>query len=203
MWLTGPRGWRPHLLFLPQDVPWMSYWTHRYNHLLSEKGFQDSVVWGNAALYIPFRRLTAFNEVVRVLRSYAGINLYLCFIWCFQIYLPHLRTGFCMGFPGGSDSKVSARNAGDPDSVSGLGRSPGEGNGNPVQYSCLENSSDRGAWLARVHGFAESRTWLSNCHFSLSYRSRIYPSQLQTWQKSRERKISFIFSIKRRLALAE
>ena len=50
------------------------------------------------------------------------------------------------GFPGGSDGKASAYNAGDPGSIPGLGRSPGEGNGNPLQYSCLENSMDRGAW---------------------------------------------------------
>ena len=50
------------------------------------------------------------------------------------------------GFPGGSDSKVSACNVGDPGSIPGLGRSPGEGNNNPLQYSCLENSMDGGAW---------------------------------------------------------
>ena len=49
-------------------------------------------------------------------------------------------------FPGGSDSKVSACNKGDPGSIPGLGRSPGEGNGNLLQYSCLENPMDRGAW---------------------------------------------------------
>ena len=48
--------------------------------------------------------------------------------------------------PGGSDGKVSAYNAGDPSSIPGSGRSPGEGNGNPLQYSCLENPMDRGAW---------------------------------------------------------
>ena len=50
------------------------------------------------------------------------------------------------GFPGGSDSMASACNAGDLGSIPGWGRSPGEGNGNPLQYSCLENSMDRGAW---------------------------------------------------------
>ena len=50
-----------------------------------------------------------------------------------------------MGFPGGSDGKVSAHNAGDAGSIPGSGRSPGEGNGNPLQYSCLENSMDGGA----------------------------------------------------------
>jgi len=63
-----------------------------------------------------------------------------------------------MGFPGGSDSKESACNAGDPSSIPGLGRSPGERNGNPLQYSCLENSMDRGAWQAIVHGLAKSQT---------------------------------------------
>ena len=50
-----------------------------------------------------------------------------------------------MGFPGGSDGKASAWNAGDPGSIPGLGRSPGEGNGNPLQHSCLENPMDGGA----------------------------------------------------------
>ena len=49
-------------------------------------------------------------------------------------------------FPGGSDGKASACNVGDPDLIPGSGRSPGEGNGNPLQYSCLENSTDGGAW---------------------------------------------------------
>ena len=49
-------------------------------------------------------------------------------------------------FPGGSDSKASVYNAGEPGSIPGSGRSPGEGNGNPLQYSCLENPMDGGAW---------------------------------------------------------
>ena len=51
----------------------------------------------------------------------------------------------CVGFPGGSDGKASACNAGDPGSIPGSGRSPGEGNGNPLQHSCLENPTDGGA----------------------------------------------------------
>ena len=61
-------------------------------------------------------------------------------------------------FPGGSDSKASAYNSGDPDSVPGSGRSPAERNGNPLQYSCLENPMDRGAWWAIFHGVTKSRT---------------------------------------------
>ena len=65
-------------------------------------------------------------------------------------------------FPGSSDGKASAYNAGDPGSIPGSGRSPGEGNDNPFQYSCLENPMDRGAWWATVHGVAKSRTRLSD-----------------------------------------
>ena len=63
-----------------------------------------------------------------------------------------------MGFPGGSDDKESSCNAGDLGTVPGSGRSPGEGNGNPLQYSCLENPMNRGTYRAIVHGFAESDT---------------------------------------------
>ena len=55
-----------------------------------------------------------------------------------------------------SDSKESACNVGDPGSIPGFGRSPGGGNGNPLQYSCLKNPMDRRAWLATVYGIAES-----------------------------------------------
>ena len=60
--------------------------------------------------------------------------------------------------PGGSDGKEAACSAGDLSSIPGLGRSPGEGNGNPLQYPCLENSMDRGVWQATVHGVTESDT---------------------------------------------
>ena len=58
-------------------------------------------------------------------------------------------------FPGGSDGKASVYNAGDLGSIPGWGRSPGEGNGNPLQYSCLENPMDRRAWWAVIHGVAK------------------------------------------------
>ena len=59
---------------------------------------------------------------------------------------------YCLGYPGGSDSKESKSNAGDLGSIPGLGRSPGGGHGNPLQYSCLEKPMDRGAWQVTVHG---------------------------------------------------
>ena len=70
--------------------------------------------------------------------------------------------GFSDSFPDSSVGKEATCNAGDPGSIPSLGRSPGEGNGNPLQYSCLENSMDGGAWWTTVHGVAKSRTRLSD-----------------------------------------
>ena len=69
---------------------------------------------------------------------------------------------FIMGFSCGSDGKKSACNAGDPSLITGLGRSSGEGNGNPLQYSWLENSMVRGVLRATVHGVAKSWTRVSD-----------------------------------------
>ena len=66
------------------------------------------------------------------------------------------------GFPDGLEGKASACNAGDLGSIPGSGRSPGEGNGNPLQYSCLENSLEGAAWWATVHGITKSQTRLSD-----------------------------------------
>ena len=76
--------------------------------------------------------------------------LYLCHYW---------------GFPGGSLCKESACHAGNPGLIPEWGRSPREGHGNPLQYSCLEKSMDRGAWWATVHGVPENQTQLSDQHF--------------------------------------
>ena len=80
-----------------------------------------------------------------------------------------------MGFPGGSEVKASACNAGDLGSIPGLGRSPGEGNGNPLQYSCLENPMEGRAWQAAVHRVAKSQTQLS--YFTLA--TIVYTRQSQ------------------------
>ena len=81
-----------------------------------------------------------------------------------RMKLQHSLTAY-MGFPGSSDGKASAYNAGDPGSIPGSERSPGEGNGNPLQYSCLENPMDWGAWEATAHGVAKSQTLLSDFTF--------------------------------------
>ena len=74
----------------------------------------------------------------------------LCFMY-FKLLWVHNKD-----FPGGSDGKASACNAGDQGSIPGWGRSPGEGNSKPLQYSCLESPTDGAAWQAAVHGIAKS-----------------------------------------------
>ena len=81
------------------------------------------------------------------------------------------------GFPGGSEVKASACNEEDLGSIPGLGRSPGEGNGNPLQYSCLENPMDGGAWWATVQGVSKSQTQLSDFTFTF-FHLPIYSSSL-------------------------
>ena len=78
------------------------------------------------------------------------------------------------GFPGGSDGKESSCKAGDVDLIPGLGRSPGEGNGSPLQYSCLENSMDRGAWQATVHGVTYTLNVLSKLTSSICFVNIVY-----------------------------
>ena len=81
--------------------------------------------------------------------------------------LPQLKNEWTHSRSEGSEVKASACNVGDVGSIPRSGRSPGEGNGNPLQYSCLENPMDRGAWWATVHSVAKSRTQLSDFTFTL------------------------------------
>ena len=78
---------------------------------------------------------------------------------------------FSLVLTGGSEVKVSACNAGDLGSIPGSGRSPGEGNGNPLQYPCQENPMDGGAWWATVHRVAKSRTQLSDFTFTFTWKT--------------------------------
>ena len=77
----------------------------------------------------------------------------------------HIFTCLYMGFPGNSDGKESACNAGDPGSIPGLERSPREGNGSLLQYSCLENSTDKRPCQFTVHEVTKSRIQLRDFHF--------------------------------------
>ena len=79
-----------------------------------------------------------------------------------------------MGFPHGSESKESACNAGDTGLIPGSGRSPGGGHGNPLQYSCLENPIERGAWQAIVHGVAKSQALLKQLRMHTNMVMKIY-----------------------------
>ena len=79
--------------------------------------------------------------------------------YCRDFYRNYVKSKMNWGL----DGEESACSVGDPGSILGLGRSPGEGNGYPLQYSCLENSTDRGAWWAVVHGIAKTWTWLRDC----------------------------------------
>ena len=74
-----------------------------------------------------------------------------------------------------AEGKASACNAGDLGSIPGSGRSPGEGNGNPLQYSCLENPMDGGAWWATVHGVTKSQTRLSDFTFTFTFFQILVP----------------------------
>ena len=84
-----------------------------------------------------------------------------------------------MGFPGGSDGKESACNSGGLGSIPGSGKSLGEGNGNPLQYSCLDNFMDRRAWWVTVHGAAESDTTEQLTISSLQYQGQFAPISLR------------------------
>ena len=86
--------------------------------------------------------------IINVLNCLSGKLLYLCFIKLFfqRVFLFFCLKQLSLSFPGGSDGKASAYNAGDPGSIPGSERSPGEGNGNPLQYSFLENPTDGETW---------------------------------------------------------
>ena len=80
------------------------------------------------------------------------------------------------GFPGGSDCKATACSAGDPGLIPGSGKPPGEGAGYPLQYSCLENSMDRGAWQATIHGVAKTQPWNFHSLMPLLSHGSVFPS---------------------------
>ena len=105
-------------------------------------------------------KLYSWSQICRTFLFYAGLKQIMICFWIF------CETLVPSDFSGSSEGKESACNVGDPGSMPGLGRSPREGNGNPLQYSCLENPMDGGAWQATVHGVANSRTWLSDLAYT-------------------------------------
>ena len=117
-------------------------------------------VWGRENIY-----LTHFNKS-KANCSLAWRSCPTVMLSQNQLSLSCYSEPLSLGFPGGSEVKASARNAGDLGSIPGSERSPGEGSGNPLQYSCLENPMDGGAWWATVHGVAKSQTWLRDFTFT-------------------------------------
>ena len=110
--------------------------------------------------WILHHRATA-KPIKKKKRLYS-FHLFDKYLWISYTFLGRVIFKYFYSFPDGSDGKESARNAGDPGLIPGLERSPGEGNGNPLQYSCLENPMDKGAWQATVHGVTKSQTRLSD-----------------------------------------
>ena len=117
----------------------------------------------------------AFVVMVRTLNHYSHSS--------FQMY----RIVLAWGFSGGAVVKNPPTKGGDTEvsgSIPGSGRSPGEGNGNPLQYSCLGNPMDRGAWRTIVLGAVESGTWLSDSHFQFICTCTFWEfAHWQTWRK--------------------
>ena len=105
------------------------------------------------------------NQVFQAIFYSHGAGIHVHSTWCilFFSWLYYLCSGN-KGFPGDSDGKESDCNAGDLGSIPGVGRSPGEGNDNPPQCSCLGNPMDRGAWQAIVQGVTKIWTQLSDFH---------------------------------------
>ena len=118
----------------------------------------ESVMPSNHLIFcLPLLLLPSIFPSIRVFSNESVLRIRWPKYWSFSFsispsseYLALIS--FRMGFPGSSPGKESACNAGDPSSVPELGRSPGEINSYPLQYSCLENSMDRGAWQVTIHG---------------------------------------------------
>ena len=147
---------RSNLQFVISPELWVSNWSTRGGWVEGHKlfVFHELQLW--------FLKGT-LNPIVRLSQ--------MCFTWYLWSPMPMPKKEIIIsfnsksGFPGGSAVKNPPANAGDTRdvvSIPGSGRSPGEGNGNPLQYSCLENPLDTGAWWVTVHGVTKRLTWLSH-----------------------------------------
>ena len=145
----------------------------------SERGITHIILWhsrnAGTFLLLDYKSLFKSNYFIVFEAWFLKVGLLFMVIWsfgyCFGLVIDYINKFIYAFHPGGSDGKESACSAGSSGLIPGLGRSPGEGNVYPLQYSCLENPMDRGAWQATVHGVAQSRTWLSYWHFHFFFLS--------------------------------
>ena len=163
--ISWRRTWQPTPVFLPGEFPW----TEEPGRLQCTGSQRVGHNW--VSKHSTAQHIGHYKILSRIPCAVTNLN---SILKSRDITFPtkvHMIKAlvFPVGFPSSLDGKASAYNVGDPGSIPGSGRSPGEGNGNPLQYSCLENPMDRGAWWATVHGVAKSRTWLSD--FSLHFSS--------------------------------
>ena len=131
---------------------------------LSDDFFLCRLVW--SCKYVVFQFVSMWVTLIleywtKDFCDYIHVLLYRVFFFFGNVFSWFLRV-FFEGFSFSSVNKESACSTGDLGSIPGLGRSPGDGNGNPLQYPCLENLMDTGAWWAAVHGVAKSRARLSD-----------------------------------------
>ena len=151
-WLFPSPGYHPNKSIEPWSL------TLQVDFLLSEPGEK-----------LQYTKLKRFlSDFVQYYHTYAKIFTVqkVTNDFCTYVYMWHERKDYYHGFPGSSTEKETACNAGDHSSILRLGRSPGEGNRYPLQCCGLENSMDRGAWQATVHGVTKNWTGLSDFHFS-------------------------------------
>ena len=137
--------------------------------------FMVSFVMVMALVCMSFSLLMCYNELILKFKVQQKLSCLPSWTYLVLISLHHIP-GLCSSSKGCThdlDSKVSVQNAGDLSSSPGLGRSPGEGNSNPLQYYCLENPMDRGAWSATVYGVTKSQTELRD--FIISLHSGSFP----------------------------
>ena len=140
---------------LPLSPSWKSKEQTQCQSLTTWGSPHSSLQWSlfsQALILIFIQHLTCYLGTALLLSiSFSRVCIFPLKLFC-ALLVTHL------GFPGGSDDKESACNAGDAGSIPGLGRSPGEGNGDPLHCFCLKNPMDGGAWWATVHGVTKSWT---------------------------------------------
>ena len=128
---------------------------------------QTHIHWVSDAIQ-PSHPLSSPSSAVNLSQHHFSVKIY---IWQYHLFLKTV----------GSDGKESAHNVGDLGLIPESRRSPGEGNGNPLQYSCLGNPTDGGAWWATVLGVAKSWTWLRNFTFTISFHSSVFFLTCWAW----------------------